>query len=99
MRSHTLATTPGRHRPANSITSSAWSWAGADSLDNIWPQCGPDGVALHERFFKQKDLVESYLHAQVRDQKMALSDAQRGATDWTQFLDTAKAFCASDPSC
>ena len=30
---------------------------GADTLDNIWPQCGPKGVALRKRYFKQKDIV------------------------------------------
>jgi hypothetical protein len=29
---------------------------GADTLDNIWPQCGPPGVGLDERYFKQKEL-------------------------------------------
>jgi len=60
---------------------------GADTLDNIWPQCGPDGVALSERYFKRKDGVENYLAKQVREGKMTLGDAQRGiAEDWTQFL-------------
>src|SRR5262249_48224158 len=34
---------------------------GADTLDNIWPQCGPSGVALSQRDFKQKDTVENFL--------------------------------------
>ena len=60
---------------------------GADTIDNIWPQCGPDGVALSERFFKRKDAVENFLAKQVREGKMSLADAQKGiATDWTQFL-------------
>ena len=25
---------------------------GADTLDNIWPQCGPNGVGLNNRYFK-----------------------------------------------
>jgi len=29
---------------------------GADTLDNIWPQCGPPGVALNDRFFKMKEI-------------------------------------------
>jgi hypothetical protein len=66
---------------------------GADTLDNLWPQCGPDAVTLNERFFKQKDLVENYLAAQVRAKKMKLADAQTGiASDWTQYLDDAKAY-------
>jgi hypothetical protein len=68
---------------------------GADTLDNIWPQCGPDDVSLSERYFKQKDMVENYLAKQVKLGKMELSDAQRGiATDWTQYLADAKR-CAS----
>jgi hypothetical protein len=60
---------------------------GADTTDNIWPQCGPKDVALSERFFKRKDAVENFLAKQVRDGKMSLADAQKGiATDWTQFL-------------
>jgi|SRR5215471_190141 len=60
---------------------------GADTLDNLWPQCGPDGVTLSERYFKRKDGVENYLAKQVREGKIKLEDAQRGiASDWTQFL-------------
>ena len=60
---------------------------GADTVDNIWPQCGPDGAALSERYFKRKDAVENFLAKQVREGKMSLADAQKGiATDWTQFL-------------
>src|SRR6185437_14651747 len=51
---------------------------GADTLDNIWPQCGPPGVTLSRRYFKQKDMVENYLAKQVRDGKMGLGEAQRG---------------------
>jgi len=40
---------------------------GADTLDNIWPQCGPSGVALPQRFFKEKDTVENFLAMQVRE--------------------------------
>lgn len=64
---------------------------GADTVDNIWPQCGPDGAALSERFFKRKDAVENFLAKQVREGKMSLADAQKGiATDWTQFLVAAE---------
>jgi hypothetical protein len=67
---------------------------GADTLDNIWPQCGPSGVSLPQRFFKLKDIVENFLAMQVRAGRMPLIDAQRGiATDWTQFLDEAKRVC------
>ena len=67
---------------------------GADTLDNIWPQCGPSGVALPQRFFKEKDTVENFLAMQVREGRMDLAEAQRGiATDWTQFLDQARRAC------
>ena len=68
---------------------------GADALDNIWPQCGPDAVTLREQHFKQKDMVENYLAARVRSGAMSLADAQRGiAADWTQYL--AAAQCATN---
>jgi hypothetical protein len=67
---------------------------GADTLDNIWPQCGPSEVSLPQRFFKLKDIVEDFLAMQVRAGRMNLPDAQRGlATDWTQFLEEAKRAC------
>jgi hypothetical protein len=69
---------------------------GADTLDNIWPQCGPAGVALDDRYFKEKDKVEYYLGQQVREGKMDLAKAQQGiATDWTQYLADAEGFCKS----
>jgi len=67
---------------------------GADTLDNIWPQCGPPGVTLSQRDFKQKDTVENFLAMQVREGRMDLREAQKGiATDWTQFLDEARRAC------
>lgn len=67
---------------------------GADTLDNIWPQCGPDGVTLRERYFKRKDTVENYLASQVKAGYMALQDAQQGiATDWTRYLNAAETAC------
>jgi len=72
---------------------------GADTVDNIWPQCGPDGVPLASRYFKQKDAVEDYLAAQVRAGAIPLADAQRGiATDWTQYLDAAKEYKLHHPT-
>jgi hypothetical protein len=69
---------------------------GADTLDNIWPQCGPPGVPLAERYFKQKDAVENYLAWRVRRGEMDLAQAQRGiATDWTQYLAEARQRCPS----
>jgi hypothetical protein len=67
---------------------------GADTLNNIWPQCGPDDVVLVSRFFKQKDIVENYLAKQVKDGVMELPEVQRGiAEDWTQYLEAAKKAC------
>jgi hypothetical protein len=64
---------------------------GADTLDNIWPQCGPDGVSLNDRYFKQKDLVEDYLTGQVKSGAMDLETARHQiAKDWTKFLPAAK---------
>jgi len=66
---------------------------GADTLANIWPQCGPDGVALKKRYFKQKDLVENYLADQVKQGAIPLADAQHGiASDWTQYIPAATAY-------
>jgi hypothetical protein len=63
---------------------------GADTLENIWPQCGPDKVTLRKRYFKQKDTVENYLAAQVKAGTISLYDAQWGiANDWTQYLEAA----------
>jgi hypothetical protein len=66
---------------------------GADTLDNIWPQCGPQGATGEDRLFKQKDQVENYLAAQLKAGKITKKDAQEGiATDWTQYIDAADAF-------
>ena len=71
---------------------------GADTLDNIWPQCGPNGAQLDERFFKQKDNVEMMLGLKVRHGEMSLAEAQRKiAEDWTQFLTDAASFCDTGP--
>jgi hypothetical protein len=65
---------------------------GADTLDNIWPQCGPSGVSLAKRYFKIKDGVENYLARKVRSGEISLTDAQRGiASDWTQYIDESVA--------
>jgi hypothetical protein len=71
---------------------------GGDSMENIWPQCGPDSVTLNERYFKQKDQVEFYLADQFKAGVMDLAKAQSGiAADYTQFLDAAKAYCKNHP--
>jgi hypothetical protein len=69
---------------------------GADTLDNIWPQCGPNGVSLNQRYFKQKDMVENYLAAQVKAGAIDLETARHQiATDWTPLLADAKQYCAA----
>jgi hypothetical protein len=69
---------------------------GADTLDNIWPQCGPTGAPLPQRYFKEKDIVEDYLAKQVKSGRTSLISAQVGiASDWTQYLTQAKADCRS----
>lgn len=51
---------------------------------------------LRQRYFKQKDLVENYLAAQVRAGSMDLAEAQKQiARDWTQFRDIAEAWRAT----
>ena len=73
---------------------------GADGLGNIWPECGPSGVALRERYFKLKDRVENYLAEEVRSGRMPLDSAQRGiAADWTRYLDAANRYCESGGRC
>jgi hypothetical protein len=67
---------------------------GADTVDNIWPQCGPKGVVRARRYFHQKDLVENWLAREVRAGRIALESAQRGiASDWTQYIVRAKKAC------
>ncbi len=36
---------------------------GADGLGNTWPEWGPSGAALNDRYFKIKDRVETTLPA------------------------------------
>lgn len=72
---------------------------GADTLDNIWPQCGPRKAILNSRYFKRKDAVENFLAGEVRNGKISLAEAQkRIAEDWTQFLDDAEACPKGDCS-
>jgi hypothetical protein len=66
---------------------------GADTLDNIWPQCGPSRVTLASRYFKIKDSVENYLAAKVKKGEINLKDAQQGiAADWTQYISEATTY-------
>jgi hypothetical protein len=94
------------HPPSNTGTSQvceldhliSLELGGADTIENIWPQCGPNQVPLAKRYFKQKDAVENYLAEQVKTGKMKLEKAQTGiAADWTQFLGEAQAFCSASP--
>lgn len=60
---------------------------GADTLDNIWPECGPAHGPFWKRDFKRKDLVENYLAKKVKEGKMPLWQAQQDiARDWTTYL-------------
>ena len=68
---------------------------GADTLDNIWPQCGPAHATGMARDFKQKDSVELFLGEQVKlgaaNGGMSQQDAkQRVTQDWTTLIDEAK---------
>lgn len=55
---------------------------GADTLDNLWPQCGGSPY-----WFRIKDVVENALAREVQSGKSNLRDVQRGiATDWSQFV-------------
>lgn len=76
---------------------------GADTLDNIWPQCGPSRVVLKNRYFKQKDLVENFVavpfhtgeNKLVLDDgtELSLADVQHQiAKDWTYFLPYAQRY-------
>jgi hypothetical protein len=70
---------------------------GADTVDNIWPQCGPKGAKLNNRFFKQKDRVENYVAALIKDGTIdtaaKLADYQHKiAEDWTQLLAESDAY-------
>jgi hypothetical protein len=64
----------------------------ADTVDNIWPQCGPAKVSLKQRWFKIKDQVENWLAREVRSGRMDLHEAQHAiASDWSQFVGKVKA--------
>jgi len=91
----------GTHHPANNTGMTAsceldhlisLELGGADTLDNIWPECGPAGVDRNGTYFHLKDTVENYLADEVRSGHISLAAAQHGiATDWTQFIGAAAA--------
>ena len=67
---------------------------GADSLDNIWPQCGqaPNG----KNYKEIKDVVEDYMAIKIL-QGMNIESARKGiASDWTQYIGEAQTFCAAN---
>jgi hypothetical protein len=69
---------------------------GADTLNNIWPQCGPTAASLNNRYFKLKDQVEDYLTGQVKAGTIDLRTAQEGiSSDWTVYLTKAIAYCST----
>jgi hypothetical protein len=41
------------------------------------PKCGPNGGTLRQRYCKQKDVVERYLTAQVKNGNMDRAEAQK----------------------
>lgn len=70
---------------------------GADTVDNIWPQCGPKGAKLNKRYFKRKDMVENYVAALIKDGTIdtpaKLAEYQHKiASDWTQLLAGSDAY-------
>ena len=57
---------------------------GSNELANLWPEAAEPTPGFH-----QKDAVENYLHAQVCDGKLSLSDAQQKiATNWLAVYQT-----------
>lgn len=61
---------------------------GADTLQNIWPQCGPDDVPLNRRYFKYKDYgVELPAFHEIKKGTADLPSLQRQmAEDWSALL-------------
>jgi len=60
---------------------------GADTLNNIWPQCGPEGVAFYERYFKMKDQIEKSGYYGVKEDAIELQPFQEQmARDWSKLL-------------
>ena len=76
-----------------------WSrvrWGAPIPSRTFGPSVVQPGGTLRRRYFKQKDVVENYLTAQVRNGKMDLAEGQEEiARDWTQFLDIAQGWCST----
>jgi hypothetical protein len=69
---------------------------GADSLDNIWPECGPFGAAGLKIYYKEKDVVEDYFTTLVKTGQLGLREAQEAiAKDWTQYWEVASKYCST----
>jgi hypothetical protein len=63
--------------------------AGADTLDNLWPQCGPPHAPLAKRWFKIKDGIENHLTRGIKAGDEP-DTAQHGiAEDWSQYVPAA----------
>jgi hypothetical protein len=61
--------------------------AGADTLDNVWPECDHPEQPIGKRGFKIKDAKAENDAAKAVKAGADLSDIQRRvAQDWTQFL-------------
>jgi len=52
---------------------------GADTVDNIWPQCGPPGMVLSETLFQEKRRGGKFPAKQVREGKMSWRKRQRAS--------------------
>jgi hypothetical protein len=57
---------------------------GADTLDNIWPQCGPPGSKGEARDFRKKDKIEQFLGRQVRGGMSQQAARQKITRDWSK---------------
>ncbi len=72
---------------------------GADTLDNLWPECGPFGAEGLKVYFKEKDLVEDYLTASVKNGSMRSSGStgrhREGLDPISRCRIEAMRYCAS----
>jgi hypothetical protein len=65
--------------------------AGADTMENLWPECSPGYEGWEGPGFKDKDSFENWLWNQVCVQRsMTLADAQQAiATNWRRHWERA----------
>jgi hypothetical protein len=60
---------------------------GADTLDNIWPQCGPEGASVDDTYFHAKDEVEVWQQRGIKAGSLNQSKSQEAiARDWSALL-------------